>query len=208
ELAVWYANLELFDEGKEVLELAPQNTETLYWLAWLSRDLDASLSKEYLEKAAASSPAFVFPFREETAKVLEWAADKDASWHSDYLLALIEDYRGNRKDALERMNSYDDHIDFAPFYMLRARLHDQSSLPLKLQDVDKAISIDQEEWRYGRIKSGILVQMDKQEEALQVLKDYYKADKDNYIVGLDLVRVLIRSKEYEDAEKTLSTLHV
>src|SRR5690606_35301876 len=149
ELAIWYANLGFYDEGREVLELAPQNTETLYWLAWLHRDGNASLSKEYLSKASASSPGYVFPFREETAKVLEWAADKDASWHSDYLLALIEDYRGNREDAMERMISYDEAIPFAPFYLLRARLFDQSSLALKLQDVDKAISIDQDEWRYG-----------------------------------------------------------
>lgn len=208
ELAIWYAHLGRFEESKRVLEMAPQNSETLYWLAWLNRGDDTPLSKETLQKAAETTPAFVFPFREETARVLEWASDKEQTWQADYLLALIHDYRGNRKRALAKLETHQKDIDFAPFYMLRARLFDQNSLNSKLKDIDKATKINPEEWRYKLIQSGILVQLQREKEALQVLGGYYKANKGNYIVGLELVKLLIRNNQYEEAEKILSTLHV
>jgi tetratricopeptide (TPR) repeat protein len=208
ELAIWYSNLGRGEESLTLLDLAPQNTETLYWQAWLNRELNHSFSNEFLKKAALTSPDFVFPFREETAEVLEWASKEGKSWQANYLLALILDFRGNRKEALEALEKYPQDIDFAPFYMLRARLYDQNALDLKLRDVRHAAEISPEEWRYPLIQSGLLVQLQRQEEAIQVLKNYYSTHQDNYIVGMDLTKMLIKNNEYKEADRILSTLHV
>ena len=207
ELAIWYANLKRFAESRKVLELAPENTETLFWLAWLTRE-NTAVSKGYLAKASASNPGFVFPFREETAAILEWAADRRDSWQADYLLALIHEYRGNSAEALKRLKDHGNEDGFAPFYVLRARLWNSDSLSLKLGDMNTALDASPKEWRYRLIKSSLLVELGRNEAALQTLEDAYKANRENYIVGLDLVRLLIRNNDYAGADKVLSRLRI
>lgn len=208
ELAIWYSNLGREEESSEILKLAPENTETLYWQAWLNREFKQGFSNELLKKAALSSPDFVFPFREESAEVLEWASQEGKDWQADYLLALIHDYRGNRKKALAVLENHPQDIDFAPFYMLRARIYDQKSLDLKLRDVSHAAQISSEEWRYQLIQSGLMVQLERQPEATQNLQKFYATHKDNYIIGMELTKMLIRNNEYEEADQLLSTLNV
>lgn len=207
ELAVMYSNWGREEESKKILELAPTNTETLFWLAWLTRNEGQDTSNSYLERASQSVPDFVFPFREESAKVLHWAADKAPSWQSNYLLALIDDFRGNGQEALKRMK-IDEGVDFAPFYILRARLTEDKNLASQLADVDKAITIEPKQWRYAVVKSRVLAQLNRGKEAIEVLKQAYHSDKSNYIVGLELVRLLTKESEYAGANGILETLHV
>ncbi|MEO6838313.1 MAG: DUF5107 domain-containing protein, partial [Ginsengibacter sp.] len=74
-LAIWYSNLGLNDESKAVLETCPQKDgEILYWLARLHRnDNDAN---KYLEEANNGDAYLVFPFRSESAEVMNWASEK------------------------------------------------------------------------------------------------------------------------------------
>src|SRR5690606_27149062 len=87
ELAMMYFHWGRSDESKKILQLAPQNMEVLYWLAWLNRE-DSNASQIYLDRAAQAYPEFVFPFREESTEVFNWASSKNFTWRADYLLAL------------------------------------------------------------------------------------------------------------------------
>lgn len=206
ELGIWYANLGRYDESKTVLELAPPTPITLYWLAWLNKETP-SQSKKLLAEAQQHSASFVFPFREETAMVLEWAAKETQTWQPDYFQALIEDFRGNRKNAIDLLKNH-SNVDFAPFYIVRARLNKDVSLASSLDDIRMATQLDPKEWRYGRILSETLIQLENYNEGLQVLEKHYAANKTNYIIGMDLVKAYIFTNQYRHAETVLSTLKV
>ena len=206
ELAILYYNFGRQKESIEVLQIAPQNTEVLYWLAFLNKDLDSNLSDVYLEKAAISILSFVFPFREETVVALEWAANKQDAWQADYLLALINEHSGNRKHAADRLKNHVEKINFAPFYILKARVEDD--LNKQLIDIESAIRVDSKEWRYRKLKADVLELLGRNNESLEVNKENYQLDNKNYIIGLHLVRSLVRNDKYEDAEKVLADLHV
>ncbi|SHG26542.1 protein of unknown function [Salegentibacter echinorum] len=207
ELAIWYANINKLKESKRILELAPQNAIGLYWLAWLNRKSNPALSDKYLNKVKVSSMNFVFPFRKETAQVLKWASTKRDSWKSDYLLALIEEFRGNQKKAISLLKSY-KNIEFAPFYVVKARLEKKDSLKKRLEYIRKAVALQPNEPRYGRLLAEIYLKHGEPNKAVDILEKYYKRDDKNYIVGLDLINAFIIADQFEDAEKVLTKIRV
>ncbi|MBD0835401.1 DUF5107 domain-containing protein [Aestuariibaculum suncheonense] len=208
ELAIWYAGLNRYEESKRILQMAPQNSIVLYWLAWLhSNDGNREASNQYLEKAHATSVDFVFPFREETFKVLEWASAQKKSWKSDYLLALINEFKGNEQEAYSLLASY-DNIEFAPFYVMKARLEKSATIHERLTSMQKAVELKPEEWRYGRLLAAGYLEIGQFDKAIQILEKYYKINKENYYVGLDLIEALIKAERYKDSEKILSNITV
>ena len=208
ELAIWYANLGREEESIQVLELANPNPIGQFWLAWLTRDTDPTQSNKHLMAAREQSPLMVFPFREETAHVLEWAAKAAPSWQADYYLALIYDFRGNREQAWDLMKAHGEQIDFAPFYIFKARLNEEAPLPGILPDLFTAATQDPGQWRYGRILAGTLREMGNYSESIQVLEKHFQEDRDNYIVGMDLARTHMLAGNYPEAEAILDELHV
>src|SRR5690606_23026922 len=97
---------------------------------------------------------FNFPFREETATVLSWAAQQSPSWKADYLWALIENFRGNNDKALALLSKHDgETIDFAPYYVMRAKLDKAATSMSKLELIEKAAQLEPKQWRYGRVLS-------------------------------------------------------
>src|SRR5690606_15444608 len=206
ELAAQYVSWGRIQESKKLLSLAPPNTEVSFWKAWLNKD-DPALSQRYLEEAEASSPYFVFPFREESAAVFTWALSKSSDWRPAYLLGLIEDFHGNKDRAIEHLEAH-DKVDFAPFYMLRARLRPEEAKKLRLEDVERAVGIDPDQWRYKLIQAKLLTQMDQRPEAIKILQAAQQQHQDNYIVGLELVRQLVKSDRYREADELLVGLNV
>jgi len=90
ELALHYSKIGQIDRTIELLKLAPENPEILTWLAFLSRKAEAEKSQAYLDRAVAASPYLVFPFREESIPVVDWAAkQKPDCWKFRYYLGLI-----------------------------------------------------------------------------------------------------------------------
>ena len=121
EVGLFYANMGLEDEAIEVLEQIPSYPVAHYWLAWLNKD-DKEKSNTYLKLALEASPEFVFPYRTETMKVLDWAAKQSPSWKTDYYSALILWNRGRNEEALDLLENLGDEPQFVPFYYSRACL--------------------------------------------------------------------------------------
>ncbi|MDD4873342.1 MAG: DUF5107 domain-containing protein, partial [Kiritimatiellae bacterium] len=139
ELAAWYRRVGRDDDAAKVLELAPPTAEVLYWLAYLRHD------KNLLARAETTSPAFVFPFRPEAVPVFMWARETTGSWQSAYYLALIRWYQGDITQTQNLLAGCSEKPDFAPFYAMRAQVNDRTAI----SDLQKASSIDKEQWRYG-----------------------------------------------------------
>lgn len=205
ELAIMYANWGRTEESRKLLLLAPQNLEVLFWQAWLHRE-NPSSRQLFLEQAAQAHPDFVFPFREESAEVLNWVSTTAPTWKADYLLALIHDFRGNEEEAKSRLSRHQE-VDFAPFFILRARLQ-QDDPPAQLAEVEQALVLDPSQWRYAILRSRLLMEVDRHQEAIRVLGEQFDRNKNNYMVGLELVRLLVGNDRYAEADSVLDDLHV
>ena len=208
ELAIWYANNNRFKESIEVLKLSPKNSEVFFWLAWLNKGINKSDSDIYLDKAENSDLSFVFPFREETAEILEWANVQKESWKVHYLLALIHNFRGNKEKALDLLNKSLGPNNFAPFHFLKAKLDINGSVEKKIKLIEKAIQIEPKEWRYYRMAAKLNIQLKHYKDAVKILEKCYKNNTKNYIVGLDLTKSYMLNSQYKKAEHILSNINV
>jgi tetratricopeptide (TPR) repeat protein len=148
EIAAYYSNLRLDADALRVLEVAPDQATIRYWQAYLLRDKFPAESRRALEKAAALSPYLVFPFREESIPVFQWAAAAlPGDWKANYYLGLI--YWGLRReqDAMKMFALCGDRPDYAPAYISRAFLEKSIDATTARADYEKALAIDRKDWR-------------------------------------------------------------
>ena len=148
EIAAYYANLRLDADALRVLEAAPDQATIRYWQAYLLRDKSPAESRRALEEAAALSPYLVFPFREESIPVFQWAAAAlPDDWKANYYLGLI--YWGLRReqDAMKMFALCGDRPDYAPAYISRAFLKKSTDATSARADYEKALAIDRKDWR-------------------------------------------------------------
>lgn len=204
ELAIWYAGLYEYKKAKMVLQGVALDTEMLYWMAWLTRN-DNVESGQWIKKATASNPAFVFPFREESATVFEWVQGHQKSWKVNYLMALLYRFRNQKERALVQLTDLNEPIDFASFYALRSGLEKKDQA---ISDMQRAASIDHNEWRYGLHLTELLNNKTSYEKALTVISDYERRFPKNYIIGLTSIRTFLLTEQYIKAEKALEAINI
>src|SRR4029079_16668483 len=140
--AVSYTALGLNSEAIKVLQLAPSHPMVYYWLAYLQKENKAAT--EQINKANSIDAKFVFPFREESIPVLEYAITKSNSWTPKYYLAMSYWSKGAAAKALQLLQQCGNTPDFAPFYMSRAKLEQGDGT---LNDLKKAVTLEPGEWR-------------------------------------------------------------
>lgn len=206
EMAIWYAiKLNRTEDAIRLLNMAPRNNLIDYWLAWLSRG-DQKESDQLLEIANRGDATSIFPFRRESADVMEWAIQKSDNWKPRYYLALINDHVGEEEIATELLLDLPDDVSFAPLYAWRSGF--QKDIVKKEKDLRKALTLNSEEWRYVLNLGNFLMKHDRLDEGQSLLRDYYKAHSDNYQVGMTLARLYLMVQKFEDAEKVLEDIHV
>ena len=206
-LADWYFKLGLVSEAEMILQTAPEkDDEILYWLAYLHRNDNDS--RKWLDAADSGNPMFVFPFRQESYKVMQWASQQTNNWKPPYYLALLENYFGNKTKALLLLERAAPTSDFAPLYVASAGLRDSSDVNEILNDYNKAVSLDKADWRYGKYLSEFMLSQKQDKQALEVAEPYFKRNPQNYIIGMLYIRCLVANNQYEQAEKILSKLNI
>lgn len=206
-LATWYSNIDLNEESKAVLEACPEkNDEILYWLAWLHRN--DNNAQEYLKEANDETAYLVFPFRSESVAVMKWASGKSPTWKSRYYLALIDAFRDHKNQALQLMEEGIAPENFAPYFVLRARLRDSSDVQNIQADLSKAQEIDKSDWRYGKYLAEFLLSQKKYAVALMIIEPYYKKDNTNYMTELLYIQCLVMNRNYESAEKIFDHINI
>jgi Tfp pilus assembly protein PilF len=206
ELAIWYYHINRIEESKAILNMAPQNNEIQYWEAFLDK---ANPDGKYkLEVADKGDPLMVFPFRSETAEVIKWAMENTQDWKPRYYMALIQSFRNNKSVAKQLLEGIPADVDFAPLYITRALMYDSSESEKELIDLNKAVSLNKDEWRYRKYLTAYYLKNQENEKALQSVESYYKSHSDNYIIGMLYTRALISNNKYEDAEKVLSKINI
>ncbi len=195
EYAAFYSRLELKDKALKLIQACPQRNALLCaWEAWLGGD------SAKIKELDSSSIELVFPFRSESFAPLEWAVENGGGWKASYMLAMLEDFRGNRDEASSLLRDLD--APYAPFYAFRA------SLTGSVDDLQKAASLDPQQWRYCQNLSLRYYSDGNLDAALKTIEPYYSAHKDNFHIGDTYLKILIAKGQYAKADKVISKMRI
>jgi tetratricopeptide (TPR) repeat protein len=204
EIAMHYVSLNLADDALRVLEAAPEQATVRYWQAYLTREKSPQQSQELLKQAAALSPYLVFPFREESIPVYEWAArTSPGDWHAKYYLGLV--YWGLRRqeDALRQFEACGTQPDYAPAYICRAWLEQGTSPDKALADFEKALSVDRKDWRNWNHLANYYNERGMKEKALKIAVEAAKLFPDEDLIKILLARTYLNNGRYQDCYAVL-----
>ncbi|HYA48964.1 MAG TPA: DUF5107 domain-containing protein, partial [Burkholderiales bacterium] len=206
EMAMFYVRIGRSDDALTLLKNAPEQPEVEAWLAYLLRDRDPDRSKARLEKALSLSPLLVFPFREESIPVFEWAAARrPEEWKPKYYLGLILWGKG-RVDETRTLFAQCDGADFAPLFMARGYLAKESARDKALADFRRAIELDGRNWRVWHTLIGYLEELGRKTEGLDVSTKAAGLFPAEIPILVDRVKALLALGRNEEAASVLAGL--
>ncbi|MDN3583150.1 DUF5107 domain-containing protein [Mucilaginibacter flavus] len=203
ELADSYYKNGCVAESEEVLRLSPGNVLVDYKLAFL-RHLQGKPYQDLLNQANTLTPAFVFPFRNNDEEVLQWAMKQSNSWKPKYLLALLYRDRNRVEESKKLFTQCGNEPDFAPFYAARAAMQMATT---DLADLTMAVKLDNG-WRYNKLLGEYYLTHQQYKEALTTVEPFYKAHRDNYIIGILYAKTLLLNKHYNNCGKLLAGINI
>lgn len=206
ELGIYYASMGLKDEAIQVLEQVPDYPAIQYWLAWLNKE-NKEKSRTYLEQALEASPEFVFPYRNETGMVLDWAAKQIPSWKTDYYSALILWNRGRDDEALALLEKCGEEPEFVPFYYSRACLKGINS-DAGLAEMKRALAIDPGQWRLYRELANIYSQRNDLQAAVEIAEKGHEKFPGNFILDIGYSKALTNTGQYEKSLEVITKTNV
>ncbi len=198
ELAVWYYNAGRIDEAKQVFALSPTSAEASYWKAYLAGE------KVQVENI---NPNLAFPFRSETAAVLENLLKNQNNWLLKYHLALIYKDRNRVEESKQLLVACGNESSFAPLYVVRALIFKDADTARSLADLQKAASLDAH-WRYQKLLAEYYITHQQYGNALAVTSAFYKKAPEQYIMGMLYAKTLLLNKQYAAADGILTKLNV
>ena len=198
ELGIWYQQLNRKEEALKVFSLAAPNAELIYWKAFLENKA-VDLSK--------IQPGVSFPFRAETAAVLEKLIKTNDQWLLKYHLALIEWNRNNLVKAKELFQQCGAEPKDPAFYAARAALMKVNPESAVI-DLQQAIKLDKQGWRYTKLLAEHFIIQKQYDKALAIVEPFYKQHTDNYIMGMLYAKIILLNKKYAAADAFLTKLEI
>ena len=203
ELAINYYNRGLIDESIKLLELGPNNSLNKIWESFLKKDLN-----KLEETINNSNIDFVFPFRRETIKVMEWADSNSSNWKSTYFLALNLWGKNRIEEAVNKFIGLKEIPDNYIFYLSRAILLEKNKNLNPLNDLRIAYDLNPRNWRVAKALSNYYLSKNENINAHEIIKKEFNRNTSNYIVGMDYVKTLIKLKKFQDAISSLEKLEI
>ncbi|MDP6499546.1 MAG: DUF5107 domain-containing protein [Candidatus Marinimicrobia bacterium] len=205
ELAISYHNRGLNEEAITLLKNAVEMHENplIYlWIAYLEMD------GEVLVQANEISSEFVFPFRRETIRALEWAVENNDSWKWKYYLAL--NYWGKNRDreAMALMNSLEDNPDYAPFYIARASLKEKLNLSEVKKDLSRSIALNSDSWRVNMNAVQFYQKNNNWNEAYRLSSNAFERFPENFNVEIMHARSLLYTEQWDESIAVLKSVQV
>lgn len=200
EAALEYVSLGLGNDAIGLLAHAPQHALIKIWSAYLKKD------PKMLNELTTVSPAFVFPYRTETLKAMEWAVPLNTNWRLKYFLGLNYYALQRHEEAVKMFQACAGEPDYAPFYLARAELLKGSKQVLP--DLHTANRKAPEEWRTWKYLIDHLESTEDHSQELVVATQAFKKFKDNYTFGLAYAKALLNNAQYEASIKILKKLYI
>ncbi len=211
ELAISYHNRGLDEEAVELLQLSQNRVKNPLidlWLAYLLHSNQKHDYRKYLDQAINISPAFVFPYRRESVKVLEWVNAEEIEWKWKYYLALNYWAIDRKPEAIQLLQLIGNEPEFAPFYIARAHLYHQYFKTDKAGDLKKALSYDDQNWLTWLYLIRNYQNTNQWESALHYSTKAYQQFRDNFNIAIAQARSLIFSDQSKNAIEILNTTQV
>jgi len=202
ELAILYYNTGFDSKALTVLETSPKHMLTSLWMAFISKD------NTFLKEIFENSVDFVFPFRRETASMLQWVNSKSNHWKATYLLALNLIGLNQKEEGRLLLNKLNSQPNTANFYWIRSQLAPDPMSQQAELDLEKAYEKDPKNWRIALDYGDLLEEKNLFKETLRILDKSQRQYPDNFIIGLRKAEVLNSLKEYEKSIDLLSKLEV
>ncbi|PSL45573.1 uncharacterized protein DUF5107 [Chitinophaga niastensis] len=209
EYALWYFRNGQLSDALKVLEMAPGNHPVvLLWTGYLNHLLgNEQAAYVAFKKVIEQNPQFVFPFRVETLKPLEWAQTLSDNWKLNYYAGLIYLNAGADEKGRSLWNSCGNTPDFYPFYIARSRILNADSQQAQT-DVERAVSIAGNDWRAGLYASRFYLDRGNITKAEELARNYYKGNPMNYYLGLHYAKVLELNQDYTKCISLLQNIRV
>lgn len=206
ELAASYYDKGLYNETKSILAFLPNNPLALYWVAYINH-LQGKETATDLDNAGKQSVAFVFPFRSEMKEPLEWAVANTKSWKARYLLALFYKEKNQTSKAKEIFNQLGEEPDYPPFYATRAQW--EKDMPSFVEkDLQKAISLDKEQWRYTKQLTDFYIGQKKYDKAIALAEPFFQSHPSQFIMGMLYTKTLLLNKRYKECDALLAKMDI
>jgi len=197
EICLDYYQLGLKDDALAVLEKAPAHPLITIWKAYLKDD------PAMLNGVAGESPAYVFPYRTETASALSWAVSENKNWKFKYYLALNMWAIQREKDAIELFKVCGQEPDYAPFYLTRAEFLKSDYGNQELADLQTALRLAPDEWRIHYKLVEYYEKTNNQPMVLTASSTAYKKFKTNPIIALQHATSLLNNGQNANCIKIL-----
>jgi len=198
ELGIWYQQINCTSDAIKVFSLAPQTAETIYWKAYLDNSkVDISNVETNLN----------YPFRFETAQILDTLIKSNNQWLLKYHLGLIEWSRNNIPRAKELFAQCGEQPQDPAFYAARASLFSDNAAAVEV-NLQKAITLDKQGWRYYKLLAEYFILQKQYDKALAVVAPFYKAHSENYVIGMVYAKTLLLTKKYPEADVFLTKLQI
>jgi hypothetical protein len=198
ELAIWYYNSGCPEEAEKVLTFSPKIPETIYWLSYLqNKKVNISDLKQVNS----------FPFRSETAVVLEQLLARQDDWMLKFHLALIYKDRNRIDECINLLMSCGDKPDIAPFYAVRAEILRGKNDSQREADLKKGLSLDNQ-WRYNLLLTNYYIDHQQYDKALAITEPFYRAHQGDFIMGSLHAKTLLLNKKYKEADALLKKIKI
>ncbi|MCD6516375.1 MAG: DUF5107 domain-containing protein [Candidatus Aminicenantes bacterium] len=199
ELALFYCRIGLEEECARILDLVSDYPTACYWLAYVWRHKDPEKSRSYLDKASSLPPDLVFPFREESIKVFQWAASiRPDDWKAKYYLSLIYWSKARVKASLALLKDCGDP-DFAPFFFVRGYLLKEQDRNAAQADYEKAVRVQEDSWRNWYRLIQFYNENNRREKALAAAQKAFEKFSDRVPVRVEYVKALMNDKQFKEA---------
>ena len=216
ELAASYRELNLLEDAELVVRYCENNTIAKYWNAYFLM-LQKKPFEKALQEANEASPDFVFPSRRLDLEVFMWTMLKGPQWKPLYYFALLLKSKNTDEEAIiklfdafttENAKQQGVVIDYAPFYATRSKIYATKFPEKAIADLQKAISLDKEGWRYYKTLTELYIKQKEYADALKTIEPFYQAHPQQYIIGMLYAKTLLLNNQYEAADKLLTGLQI
>lgn len=208
ELALFYHALGLTSEAINVLSDGPSCVKNNLWLAYLNSSNRPEFSKDLLSKCVVASPNYVFPYRLESLKMLEWARTQNPLWKLDYFLAINYAGVGRTEEAVELLTTLKEQPESWVFYMTRAGLIGDSNLEQQRIDLQKANEIAPESWRTWDQLIRFYLKDKAYNNAVDLAKKANKKFSKNYTFEFLYAKSLLKVENYQQCINIMKDIQI
>jgi Tfp pilus assembly protein PilF len=202
ELALFYHNRNLDADAIKILKMGPNPLLNKLWLAYLNQD------KTALNTLEKESIAFVFPFRKESLKMLNWVVTHHSSWKAKYLLAINLLGRAQTAKGIQIFKDLGKSTKDPLFYYIRGMLFKEHKQAGYQKDLQFAYSQSPKNWRYAFSLAEDHFKAGNALVAQKIIQKTYKQDPNNYFAGMLLAQTMNQLKQYDKSIKLLKQLKI